>query len=279
MTIGEADAADCLQQLRTDDYDRYLCTVLAPPSQRAGLAALYALNLDVAKIREQVHEPMLGQIRLQWWREAVDELKAGRPRSQPALRVLAQTGAAATLDIGVLQKLLDAREQDFRPEALATLSDLVTYAADTGGALQRLALGLLGESEPEVTTAGEAVGTAWALIGLVRAVPFHVASGRPVLAQDLVLRAGLAVSDIAPGSAALSRAVAEVMAVATPMLRQGRMVRAPRQALPVMMLGRLARQYARAIERAGYDPFAPQLALSPLRRQWSVVLGAMMGRG
>ena len=68
------------QQVRLSDPDRFLTALFAPAAARENLFALYAFNLEVARIPELVHEPMMGQIRLQWWRERFDEIYAGQPR-------------------------------------------------------------------------------------------------------------------------------------------------------------------------------------------------------
>jgi NADH dehydrogenase [ubiquinone] 1 alpha subcomplex assembly factor 6 len=64
----------CAQQLRRLDPDRYLTALFAPDRRREGLFALYAFNLEVARAREAVREPMMGLIRLQWWRDALEEI-------------------------------------------------------------------------------------------------------------------------------------------------------------------------------------------------------------
>src|SRR4051794_28190129 len=77
--------------VRRHDRDRFLTALFAPAARREALFALYAFNFEVAKTREVVSEPMLGQIRLQWWREAVDEIFAGgRVRSHEVVQPLAE---------------------------------------------------------------------------------------------------------------------------------------------------------------------------------------------
>src|SRR5438552_16844209 len=65
--------------VRRHDHDRYLSALFAPEPARAGLFALYAFNVEVAKTREVVREPILGSIRLQWWRDALAEIYGGGP--------------------------------------------------------------------------------------------------------------------------------------------------------------------------------------------------------
>ncbi len=65
--------------VRRHDRDRYQTALFAPSDRREALFALYAFNYEVARVRESVTQPMLGRIRLQWWREVVDAAYAGAP--------------------------------------------------------------------------------------------------------------------------------------------------------------------------------------------------------
>src|SRR3954465_7509110 len=65
--------------VRRHDRDRYQTALFAPADRREALFALYAFNHEVARVREAVTTPMLGQIRLQWWREIIDAAYAGTP--------------------------------------------------------------------------------------------------------------------------------------------------------------------------------------------------------
>ena len=58
--------------VRRHDRDRYQTALFAPADRREALFALYAFNYEIARVRESVTQPMLGQIRLQWWREVID---------------------------------------------------------------------------------------------------------------------------------------------------------------------------------------------------------------
>ena len=93
---AESDAAYCLEQVRRFDRDRYLAALFARSGPRADLLALYAFNLELAKIRELVREPMMGLIRLQWWRDCIAEIYAGNVRrhqvAQPLAAAVARHG-------------------------------------------------------------------------------------------------------------------------------------------------------------------------------------------
>src|SRR5918994_1208498 len=99
-------------ELRRHDHDRYLTCLFAPRARRGQLFALYAFNLEVAKTAEVVSEPMLGQIRLQWWREAVAGIYAGAPPRHEVIRPLGDAVRARRLTREHFERLLDARAFD-----------------------------------------------------------------------------------------------------------------------------------------------------------------------
>ena len=108
--------------------------MFAPVGSREALFALIAFNHEVARIPEAVSEPMLGRIRLQWWREVVEAVYAGAPARRHEVAVpLADAIRACSLDRALLDRLLDARESDLEAEGPPDLAALERYAAATGG--------------------------------------------------------------------------------------------------------------------------------------------------
>jgi phytoene synthase len=194
--MAETELSYCARLLRQQDPDRYLTALFAPPERREALFALYAFNLELARARESVREPIMGQMRLQWWRDSLAEMLAGRPRAHEVGRPLAAAIAAYGLDPALLERLIDARERDMEAEPPADLVALLDYARGTSSTLTELALEVLGRPEPAVREAGRALGIAWAVLGLVRAVPFHAAQRRLYLPTSLTEEAGLRPSQL-----------------------------------------------------------------------------------
>src|SRR5690348_12565266 len=98
--------------VRRQDRERYLTALFAPAGRREALLALYAFNHEVAKTREVVREPTLGQIRLQWWRDALEEIHDGRsPRRHEVVEPLAQAIRAHALPKAGFERLLVGRER------------------------------------------------------------------------------------------------------------------------------------------------------------------------
>src|SRR3546814_15149921 len=78
----------CAAEVRRQDPDRWLTALFAPDARRPALLALYAFNAEIARAREAVSQPMIGQIRLQWWREDWEGMEAGGVRAHPVVLAL-----------------------------------------------------------------------------------------------------------------------------------------------------------------------------------------------
>src|SRR6266699_3393367 len=86
--VSENHFSSCEETVRAADYDRYVAALFARANLRPHLFALYAFNYEIAKTAETISQPIAGQIRLQWWRDAMGELCAGKTRDSPVVRAL-----------------------------------------------------------------------------------------------------------------------------------------------------------------------------------------------
>jgi len=232
-----------------------------------------------------VREPMMGLMRLQWWRDALEGIYGGTPRRHEVIAPLAAAIRDHRLERRLLDRLIDAREADMDPAPPADLAALEDYAAATSGTLIRLVLAVLagnGEVPPGARDAAEAIGTAWALTGLVRAVPFHARARRLYLPQAVIGRAGLDVGQLFElrSSPALAAACREIMAAAGERLADGRRhARAvPRVLRPALLPAALADLYLARLARASGDPFDPSLQQPAPGRAWRLLLSNLTGR-
>ncbi len=101
--------------VRDADPDRYFSALFAPAPLRPSLLALYAFNAEVARVAESVREPMLGAIRLEWWRETAEGASKGTPRNHDVARGLVTLFSAGKIALADLEALVAARAFDFRP--------------------------------------------------------------------------------------------------------------------------------------------------------------------
>ena len=271
----------CGALLRCHDRERFLSCLFAPAERRDALFALYAFNHEVAKTAEVVSEPMLGQIRLQWWRDSLDGITVGEPREHEVVTPLAAAIKRYALPMSPFERLIDAREADLEPQPMADQSALETYAEATSSSLIELALRVLHAPDPPTPReleAGRCIGIAWALVGLLRAVPFHAQHKRLYLPQDLVDAEGLDVAALfeLKSSRSLAAVVRHVAQRAKAQLDDGQ-VRPNRRSLPALLPATLAKGHLRRLRRADYDPFDPGVSQSEASA-WPLALAWLIGR-
>jgi NADH dehydrogenase [ubiquinone] 1 alpha subcomplex assembly factor 6 len=269
----------CSSEVRQHDPDRWLAALFAPDSVRPALYALYAFNLEIARTAEQVSEAMLGQIRLQWWREAWDGIRAGTPRKHPVVEALHAAGAA-TWNTDDIAALIDARECDLDSAPPADMAALLRYAEGTSAPLLRLALQALGQQPDAVLNETFSLaGQAYALIGLLRAVPFHASQQRVLLPANLLGGEGLHPDmlirqDLDQRSFKVMR---QVGIEARRLLVQTRRRPVPRTTLPVLLPLTLAALHLKRLEHAGFDPAAMREVSQP-RKQMALLWAALRGK-
>ena len=260
---------DIAGRLRDGDRDRFLCTLFAPADRRAALVALYAFNLEIGRVRESVSDPMVGQLRLKWWHEAISNIDTGQIPKHPLVLAVADAVANFGLEADNLLAMIEARADDLQPRRPADMAALETYANETATILSMAALPILGAAVhgPTHDAVGH-VGIAWAYTGLLRALPHHAAEGRIYLPDDLCRRHQLEPADVLrtrfgnPSPDGLNVAVREI---ATEARRHIATARARPQelaseALPVLLPAVLADHYLKLLERTGYDATREEFA-------------------
>ncbi len=248
------DIDACAALVERGDPDRFLATMAAPAAARPALLTLYAFNLEVARVGWVTKEPPIAQMRLQFWRDVVDEAGDAAPRAHEVAAPLAALIKTRALPKGLFHSMIDAREADIDRAPFADESALWAYLEATGGALMMLAVRALGPAEDG---SAQDYGTAQALANYLLAIPALEGAGRMPL-PDGRPRAVAALAQ-----AGLDR-----------MVRAGTVSRASRPAL-------LAAWQTRAIlMRAARDPGAVgagQLGQSEFRRRGSLLWRTFVG--
>ena len=270
--------------LRRHDRDRYLSALFAPGERREALMALYAFNYEVARTRELVTEPMLGQIRLQWWRESLDAAYAGGlVRRHEVVEPLTHAIRAHQLSRAHFDRLLDARVLDLEDAPPLTLGALEAYCEATSSRLLWLALEVLGvRDDKAATAAAREIGIAYATTGLLRAIPFHARARRQYIPAALAAETGLDPESLfaLKPTPALAQAVEALADDARRRLSaaRGHARTAGKRALPALLPGRIAERTLGRIARARYDVFDPGLAVPSPWQSLGLAWTALIGR-
>ncbi|HEY8384294.1 MAG TPA: phytoene/squalene synthase family protein [Microvirga sp.] len=268
----------CEALVREGDPERYWASLFAAADKRPHLYALYAFSHEIARVRDSVREAMVGEIRLQWWRDALQGEARGDVRSNPVAAALDETIVKFRLPRQALVDLIDARVFDLYDDAMPTVNDLEGYCGETSSSLMRLASLILADGgEAGSPDAAGHAGVAYAITGLLRAFPWHARQGQLYLPLDLLAKHGVVREDVVSGRGGpgLVGAMADLRALARRHLAQARplIASAPAAARPAFRPLALVEPYLRQMERRDYDPFNTPVDLPQWRRIYALWRG------
>lgn len=246
--------AACAELVQRGDPDRFRAVMAAPVEARAQLFPLYAFNLEVARAPWLTHEPLIAEMRLQWWRDVVENAASGAARAHEVAGPLHDVIRDFGLPLDVLDRLIAARRWDIHREPHDGVEGLASYLEDTGAGLVWLAARALGA--PDAAEASvRAYGWATAAAMYIRAVPELAARGRHPLPDGM-------------GTQELARLGLERLAEA----RAGRKS-VPKEIAPALLAGWQAEGILRQVVAGRSSPDLPEA-----QRRWRLLWQALTGR-
>ncbi|WP_167434252.1 phytoene/squalene synthase family protein [Mesorhizobium helmanticense] len=275
------DAKIVMEAVRAADHDRYLSALYAPADKRDALFSLYAFNAEISGIRDRIHQPLPGEVRLQWWRdtiagEADDRADVGHPVAD----ALKATISAHRLPKPAFDNMLEARIFDLYDDPMPSRTDLEGYCGETAAALIQLAAMVLDPVEaPRFAELAGRAGCAQAMTGLLLLLPLHRRRGQCFVPADVLAAAGSSPEEFVKGDGGpgAQRAVAAMLALAREHLaafEQGAPALPP-ALRPAYLPLALTRAYLDRMESR--SPLDRVVRLSALRRHWLLLRRASKG--
>lgn len=265
--------AHCQALVRAADKDRFLATLFAPAERRRHLFALYAFDVEINRVSEVARTPMAGEIRLQWWRDALQAGTVGEARGHPVADALTATIAACRLPVEPLLDLIEARGFDLYDDPMPSLDALYGYLRKTSSTVIALAADILAGRDPIAVGLAGPAGIGLGLARLMQVFPGQAARGRLYLPLDLLRRHGVDTVGIFAGTATdpLRMALADLRARARIELDQiaAAGARLPAEARPAFLPVALARLLLDRLEARADAPFS-QVETPQWRRQWAL---------
>ena len=289
MTLAggaSATADERLALVRAHDLDRYISILLSPAETRADLLTLHAFDAELARIPATVTDPLIGEIRLQWWRDALAPLlrsalggtrqrpPAGHRTGHPVADDLFEVVDRRRLSAGLLHGMIDARSTELSDAPLADEAQLMAYIAKTDAALLQLTARVLDGNDPPAsldTGMTDAAGRTIGLVRLARRLLLHAKGAEILVPSTLWPLADRAGNGPPTGLSARQRAAERLagMAVADLERVHSRLVDLPRAIQPAFLPLALAPRYIALLRRAGSDGHAPA-DINPLIRLWTL---------
>jgi len=256
------DTQNCIEIVRAHDYDRYLAMLYAPADKRDALYAYIAFNAELARIPGLASEPMVGEIRLAWWREALADLAKGQVRGHPVLLALSEIEAPP---FDILEDMIEARIEELYREGAADLNALENYGQRTHGALHGLLLSVL-NVEADIKSAASAM----TYTSVLKAMAYH-ASKQGQGSDEAHMFKGAYTDE----TIAMAQALCEASTLHINTLKAAPVSKA---AISVLLPLISAREVVKAYQRAGFDPRRVDVQKPALSLQIKFFWAALRGR-
>ncbi len=239
------------ETLKQADPDRYRAALMADAKRRDDLLILYAFHYELSKVPDVTSEPMLGQIRYEWWREAIDEIySGGEVRRHEISTPLTELLRRADVPRFWMDRLIDGRARDLDPQAFADMDEAKSYARQTSGQLMQIAVKVAGgEPDEAVLEAGQA----WGLTGLARSYGYY---------HDRILQ-NLTFKDLLE---------------TTRQTYESAKVEVAAEVFPAIIYAALIPKFLARMERAAFDPIDDKVAYGPLSKQVRLMIAGLRGR-
>ena len=281
LSAAERDAIAA--SARAGEPDRYLAALLAPPSARPHLLALAAFLSELARVPARVRrEPAMGQIRLQWWRDAIAAPEGART-GNPVADALRATIRACHLPAAMLVEAIDARELDLAPHGLADEAGLAAYLWRSEGAPFALAAGMLSRgAETDSRPAAEAGAQAYGLARLLMGLPNALARGRVPLPQSRLDAYHVSSAELLSGAdgGKVATLLVNLCEEAREALARSRneVANLPRATRPAFLPLALVGTYLRALEGGAQSILRSPPQVTPLKRVARIAMAHWFGR-
>ncbi|KAI0248584.1 isoprenoid synthase domain-containing protein [Lactifluus subvellereus] len=269
----------CKDFVQKHDYEAYLVSQLYPAGKRKGYFAIKAFYDELAIVQDNVSNSIIGEMRMQFWRDAVRALADGRPPHHPIVLALHDIWQSANLPPYHMRRIVDARTEELKGLSHLTIDSLTAHAESTASTHYYLLLSLLGLSSETLSHAASHLGIAHCISTLLRALPYHTSKGRMVIPTEITARHGVVQEDVfrkGPAAKGIDDAVFELATIANDHLVTARETfrddagKVPRVAMPVFGAGVPVASFLERLEAVNFNAFHPSLQLRSWKLPWRV---------
>jgi 15-cis-phytoene synthase len=270
---NKAAAEFCADLVRSHDFSHYASTLFVPAEPRRALLALYGFNVEISRVREQVSQPLPGEMRLQWWTDMLAGEGHGGVEGNPVTAELLLAIRTWRLPVERLSRLIDERQFDLYNDPMPTMAALEGYINDTSSALFSLAAGIAGLQSPEIEHLARHAGLAQGMAQVIAALPLDASRRQLFVPLQLLEQHGSGMEEVFAGKqtptlrAALNQLIGEArghLDTAFTLLAG-----APPEVRPVFLPLKLVARDLERLSRADNDPFVPQVT-SRFRTLWTL---------
>ena len=259
--------------VRTHDFARYASTLFMPSDLRRALLALYAFNVEISRVREQVTQPLPGEIRLHWWTDLLAGVDHGGVEGHPVAAELLLTIRHFRLPVEPLTRLIEEHQFDLYNDPMPSMAALEGYINDTASALFLFAARIAGWQSPEIDHLARHAGLAQGIAQVIASLPFDASRRQLFVPLQVLQQHGSNIEEIFAGKqtpnvrAALDQLIGEAQRHLQPTFAL--LADVPPEVRPIFLPLALVRRDLARMSRADTDPFVPR-ATPRFRVLWTL---------
>jgi phytoene synthase len=270
---GREAASFCAELVRSHDFARYASTLFVPAPQRRALLAVYAFNVEISRVHEQVSQPLAGEMRLQWWTDMLAGVGHGGVEGNPVAAELLMAIRSWRLPVERLSRLIDEHQFDLYNDPMPTMAALEGYINDTSSVLFSLAAEIAGQSSQEIEHLARHAGLAQGMAQVMASLPLAASRRRLFVPLQVLERHGCEIEEVFAGKetpklrAALNHMLGEARGHLKTALAL--LANVPPEARPTFLPLALARHDLARMARADNDLFVPR-STSRFQTLWTL---------
>ncbi|XP_072881760.1 NADH dehydrogenase (ubiquinone) complex I, assembly factor 6 isoform X2 [Hemitrygon akajei] len=179
----------CAQVVRSRDYEGFLTSLLLPSELRCSVFALRAFNVELAQVQDVVSQKTLGLMRIQFWRQLIEDVYSNNPSHQPIAIELWKAVRKHKLTKRWFLRIIDEREKNLNENAYRNIQEFESYAENAQSSFIYLLLEVLGVRDLHADHAASHIGKAQGIVTCLRATPYHSTRRKVYLPLDICLLA------------------------------------------------------------------------------------------
>ncbi|XP_064466482.1 NADH dehydrogenase (ubiquinone) complex I, assembly factor 6-like [Ornithodoros turicata] len=210
----QSNAHYCMDILKKYDYENFLCCLLLPKDIRRSAISIRAFNVELSQIRDLVSKPEIGRMRIQFWRDALENIYNESPPQQPVAMELALAVQSKRLSKHWLNRMIDSREDLITDRPHTTLQNAEDYAERSISSTLYLILQASGIQDVQCDHVASHVGRLQGLTNLIRGVPFNASRGRVYLPIETMAKHKVSQEAVAQGKGDVKEVIYEIASAA-----------------------------------------------------------------
>ncbi|XP_020379901.1 NADH dehydrogenase (ubiquinone) complex I, assembly factor 6 isoform X2 [Rhincodon typus] len=260
---GHHHQQHCIELVRNRDYEGFLSSLLLPAEFRNSVFALRAFNVELAQVQDLVSQKTIGLMRMQFWRQVIENIYSDNPPHQPIAIELWKAVRKHKLTKRWFLRIIEERERNLNEKAFRNIQELESYAENAQSSFIYLVLEVLGVKDIHADHAASHIGKAQGIVTCLRSTPYHCMRRKVYLPLDICLLHGVSQEDFIRGNCGknVRDVIFDVASQAHVHLEHARSFckNVPSKAYPAFLQTVVLDDYLDRIHKVDFNVFHPNL--------------------